>query len=92
MHTTGTHSTVLADLGNLAAELTAHGLQATLESPGNGTPCLLVRNPRASILTETVHACDDSYYWSWHEPIAPRGQAATAAAILARVLRTVDAE
>ena len=83
-----TAATPAADLENLAVELAAHGLQATLKSPAGGPACLVVRNPAASVLTETVHACDDAFWWSWHEPIARRDQAATAAALLARVLRT----
>jgi hypothetical protein len=46
-----------------------------------------VRNPRASVLSEIVYARDGSYMWSWHERIAPCTEPATAAGILARVLR-----
>jgi hypothetical protein len=88
MHATDIQATAVTDLGNLAVELAAHGYQATLNSPPGSIPCLVVRNPRTSVLTETVHACDGSYWWSWREPIAPCDQAATAAALLARVLRT----
>jgi hypothetical protein len=88
MHATGTQATAVTHLGNLAAEVTALGFQTTLKHPADDLPCLLVRNPRASVLTETVHACDGQFWWSWREPIAPCDQAATAAALLARVLRT----
>jgi hypothetical protein len=88
MHATDTQPTAVTDLENLATELAAHGYQTILKSPPDSAPCLVVRNPRTSVLTETVHACDGSYWWSWKEPIAPCDQAATAAALLARVLRT----
>jgi hypothetical protein len=79
----------LADLHKLAAELATLGYQATLRTPEDGTPCLVVRNPRASVLAEMVYACNSSYWWSWREPIAPCDQAPAAAAILARVLRAI---
>jgi hypothetical protein len=91
MHAADTHTTTVTDLGNLATELAVHGYQTTLKSPVDGTPCLIVRNPHASVLTETVHAYDGRFWWSWREPIAPCDQPATAAALLARVLHTAGA-
>jgi hypothetical protein len=88
MHATDPQATAVTDLTNLATELAAHGYQTTLKSPGDSTPFLVVRNPRATVLTETVHASQGSYWWSWKEPIGPCDQASTAAALLARVLRT----
>jgi hypothetical protein len=78
-----------ADLTSLIGELTTRGLQATPRTSLDGTPCLTVRNPRASILAEIVYARDGSYWWSWHEPIAPCDQPTTAAGILTRVLRAI---
>jgi hypothetical protein len=92
MHSINPPATAITDLERLATEVAALGFQATLKTPGDGIPCLAVRNPRASVLAETVYACDGSYWWSWREPIAVCGQPATAAAVLARVLRTLDAE
>jgi hypothetical protein len=89
-HRTDTQ-TEQADLEKLAAELTARGYQADLRTPADKLPYLDVRNPAASVLTERVYAQADSFWFSWAEPIAGCGQPATAAAILARVLRTVDA-
>jgi hypothetical protein len=87
MHSTQTTAT--ADLEMLATELATRGFQTTLRAPGDGAPCLTVRNPRASVLTEMVYADGGSFWWSWREPIAACDQVTTAAGILARVLRAV---
>lgn len=79
-------------LARLAQEVAAHGLQAELKSPHGSMAYLIVRNPRAGALTEKVYANHGVYYYSWWEKIAGCDEAATAAAILARVLRTVDGE
>jgi hypothetical protein len=89
MHTTGTQATDVADLEKLAAELASLGFQATLRTPGHGVPCLVVRNPGASVLAEMVYASGGSYWWSWREPITSTDQTATAATILVRALRAV---
>jgi hypothetical protein len=80
----------LTDLKTLAVELAARGLQADLHAPRERLPCLYVRNPQASMLSEQVHAASGAYWYSWGERIAGCDQPATAAGILARVLRTVD--
>jgi hypothetical protein len=92
MHSTDTQATETADPGPLAAEMATRGFQTMLGASVDGIPCLTVRNPGASVLAEIVYACDGSFGWSWREPIAGVGRPATAAAILARVLRTVDSE
>lgn len=81
-----------ADLENLAAELATRGYHTDLCTPAGALPYLHVVNPQASALTENVFAHAGSFYYSWAEPIAGCGQPATAATILARVLRTVDGE
>lgn len=78
-----------ADLHILAAALAARGYQATLHTPAGRLPYLDVRNPKASVLSEKVYAQADSYWFSWCERIAGCDEVATAAGILARVLRTV---
>ena len=84
-----TYAAEIDDLTKLAAELTARGLRAQVqESPGR-LPCLHVTNPRATALSERVFAQADSYWWSWAERIAGCDEPATAAGILARVLRTI---
>jgi hypothetical protein len=92
MHTSNTTQPEHADLEKLATELAAHGFQAHLRTPPGRLPFLDVSNPRAAILTERVYAQADSFWWSWAERIAGCDEPATAAAILARVLRTVDAQ
>jgi hypothetical protein len=85
---TCTETRATGDLEKLSAELAARGFQTTLQAPEDGIPCLTVRNPRASVLAETVYASDGSYWWSWREPIAGCDHVLAAAGILARVLRT----
>jgi|SRR5579875_1813291 len=76
-------------LPRLAEVLSGLGFEATLKSRSDRTPYLQVSNPRASILHEAVYARDGAYWWSWRERIAGWDEVATAAGILARVLRTV---
>jgi hypothetical protein len=83
-----THTDVDA-LPKLAAQLATLGFHAALKTPGDGIPCLIVRNPRASALAETVYTCDGSFWWSWKEPITGTDQPQAAAAVVARVLRAV---
>jgi hypothetical protein len=90
MHT-GTQADELTSLEDLAIEVAALGLRAAVRQPAGQPPCLHVANPQASVLAENVFSHAGSYYWSWAEPIGACGQPATAAAILARVLRTADA-
>jgi hypothetical protein len=87
MHSTDTQTATTSDLEKLAAELATRGFEATLSASSDGMPCLSVRNPRASVLAETVYAGEGSFWWSWREPIASVDQVMTAAGILARVLR-----
>jgi len=89
MHT-GTQADDITSLEHLATEAAILGLHAAIRQPPGQPPCLHVTNPKASVLTENVFAHGGRYYWSWAEPIAACAQPATAAAILARVLRTED--
>jgi hypothetical protein len=91
MHT-GTQADEITTLEELAIEVAALGLRAAIRQPPGQPPCLHVANPQASVLTENVFTHGGRFYWSWAEPIAECGQPATAAAILARVLRTVDGQ
>jgi hypothetical protein len=90
MQTMDTPAAEIADLEKLAAELTARGYQADIRTPAGRVPYLEVRNPRAAVLAEKVYAQADAYWFSWAEKIAGCDEVTTAAAILARVLRTVD--
>jgi hypothetical protein len=79
-----------AALRGLAGELAKRGFQAELKVPHETLPYLVVRNPSASVLTETLYAEAGAYWWSWRDRIAGWEEPATAAGIVARVLRTVD--
>lgn len=85
---TSTYEAEIADLETLGAELATRGFQATLRVPEDSPACLTVRNPRASVLAETVYVDGGLFWWSWREPIAGTGDVDTAAGIVARVLRT----
>jgi hypothetical protein len=87
MHSIGTQADERADLERLATAVATRGFQTTLRALEDGTVCLAVRNPRATVLAEVVYARGGSFWWSWREPIAGCDQVATAAGILARVLR-----
>jgi hypothetical protein len=84
-----TYTAEKADLERLHAEMITRGFQATLQTSEEGAPCLLVRNPRASVLAEMVYADGGMFRWSWDEPIAGCDEVITAAGILGRVLRAV---
>jgi hypothetical protein len=76
-----------ADLASLATELAARGYRTTLRAPTGAVPRLHITNPRATALTEQVYAQGGNYWFSWGQPIVTCDRPATAAAILARVLR-----
>jgi hypothetical protein len=81
--------TAQAYLEKLAAEMIARSYQAELYTPEGGLAYLDVRNPRASVLAERVYVDGGVFWWSWKEKIACCDEIATAAGILARVLRAV---
>jgi hypothetical protein len=81
-----------AALDKLGAELTARGYQAAVHTPPGRLSYLDVRNPRATVLSERVYAQAGTFWFSWAEKIADCGDVATAATVLARVLRTVDGD
>lgn len=79
-------------LASLAGELTRHGYRTTLRAPDGEPPYLHVANPHAAALTEKVYTHGGNYQYSWGQPIAACDQPATAAATLARVLRTTGGQ
>ena len=83
------HNEARDALLRLTSELTSRGFQVALKKRSDATLYVQVSNPRASILSESVYAQENAYWWSWWEKIADWDDAAAAAAILARVLRTV---
>jgi len=92
MQATDTQTQDTADLERLGAELAAYGLQANVRTLGDRLPYLDVINPQACSLAEKVYVQGGSYWWSWAERIAGCDDVATAAANLARELRTADSE
>jgi hypothetical protein len=83
------HREEQASLEKLAAELSARGLRATVHELPGELPCLDVHNPQASALSERIYAHAGGFWWSWAERMAGVNDVATAAGMLARVLRTV---
>jgi hypothetical protein len=77
----------VAALERLAGELAAQGLHAEVRAPAGRQPSLAVRNPRAAVLTENLYTQAGCYWWSWREKIAGCDEVATAAGLVARVLR-----
>ncbi len=73
-------------LESLAAELATRGYEAHIQTPPGKVPALLVTNPAATALSETVMAGAEHYWYSWAEQIAPLTDAAAAADRIARVL------
>jgi hypothetical protein len=73
-------------LEKLAAELTGRGFETRATFPEGRVPSLLVINPQASALTETVVASADWFWWSWAEKVAPVADVSEAAGVIARVL------
>ncbi|HEX4059574.1 MAG TPA: hypothetical protein VHY58_01020 [Streptosporangiaceae bacterium] len=90
MPTTDPQTGELTSLETLATEIAARGYRAVLRTPAGTVPYLDVTNPRATVLAEQVYARAGRFLYSWGEPIAGCDQPATAAGILARVLRTAD--
>jgi hypothetical protein len=82
----------IADLEKLATEVAALGYQTDLRTPDDRLPYLDVRNPQATILREKVYAQAGAFWFSWAEKIADSDDVPHAAGVLARVLRTVDAD
>ena len=78
-----------AALERLADALGSRDFATTLLT-GPGRPPRLTVVSRHSGLTEDIYA-DGCYRWSWAEAICPAGDPLTAAAAIARVLRTVPA-
>jgi hypothetical protein len=79
-------------LAGLAEELGRLGMTSRLTAKAGRMPSLHVVNPAASMLAEDVYVGRSQdglwwFWWPWAERIAPGDQAATAAALIARVLR-----
>jgi hypothetical protein len=84
-------------LERLADELTQRGLRATVLTPAGRVPSLHVVNPLASRLAEDVYVGRSQdgqwwFWWPWAERIAQGDAYAEAAAVIAKVLETVEVQ
>jgi len=78
--------TDVASLEKLAAELGSRGFEARLLTPEDRLPSLVVTNPQAAMLGDTIRTGTEWFWWPWGDRIAPVSDAAAAAGIIARVL------
>jgi hypothetical protein len=79
----------IAALEKLAAELGARGFETRLLAPEGWRPSLAVRNPRAPMLSETILAQAEWFWWPWADRIAEIADVAAAADKIGRVLAVV---
>jgi hypothetical protein len=82
----------IAALEKLAAQLSARGFEPRLLTPGGWRPSLVVRNPRAPMLSETVLAQAEWFWWPWADRIAPVADVSAAADRIAGVLAVIPGE
>jgi hypothetical protein len=78
-----------AALEKLAVELGARGFETRLLAPEGWRPSLAVRNLIAPMLSETVLAQADWFWWPWADRISPVADVPAAADRIARVLAVV---
>ena len=76
-------------LERLAAELDPERYASAIMRQGR-VPCLRVINRHAPQLAEDIYAGRGWFWWSWAERLAGCDDAASAAAKVARVLRSVS--
>ena len=72
-------------LEKLAAEISGRGLDPVMTTSG-GRPALVVSNPDAPALSETILTEGGWYWWSWAERICSTADVPGAAAAISRVL------
>jgi hypothetical protein len=77
-------------LEKLAAELGARGLECKLVVTGRRAPHLVVRNPKARMLNESVLARGAWFWWPWADRIALTADLNGAADKITRVLAASD--
>jgi hypothetical protein len=81
------HEDPAVALEKLAAELAARGYRTPVLTPYGRPPSLVVSNPAAPRMTETVMAEGGSFWWPWADRIGPVSDVNAAAERVARVLR-----
>ena len=84
------YDNAITALEKLAAELGSRGFTARLATPPGMPPRLVVSNPAAPMLSETVMTEAGCFWWPWAERIAEEGGISTAADTVARVLRGAE--
>ncbi len=77
---------VTAAMELLAAELRERGLQAEMIASTAGLVRMKVRNPAASVLSETIIGHAGAFWWPWRDQIGPATDVSHAAMVIARVL------
>ena len=80
------------DLQQLADALDPRHFVTTLVTRPGRVTCLTVASRATPLLSEDIYARHGWYWWSWAERIALAGDAARAAAVIARVLGTGPAD
>lgn len=75
----------------LAAELRDRGLETNLILAPGGLPRMIVRNPAATALSETIVGHAGGFWWPWKDRIGPASDVPGVAGVIARVLATADA-
>ena len=78
-------STDTTGLEKLGAELSSQGFDPVISTSG-GRPALVVSNPNAPALSETILTEAGWYWWSWAERICSTADVPGAAAAISRVL------
>ncbi len=91
MSSTGPRTNAASALEDLAAELAARGYETQLATGPDAAPWLAVRNPDATMLSETVSAHEEWFWWPWADRIAPTADVSQAANRVASVLRAEPA-
>jgi hypothetical protein len=79
-----------AALEKLAAELGTRGYEVSIIIAEGRRPTLAVRNPAAPMLSETVLADAEWFWWPWADRIALTADVPAAAESVARVLAASD--
>ncbi len=92
MGSPGPRTNPASALEHLAAELAARGYDTQLATGPDAAPWLAVRNPDATMLSETVSAHEDWFWWPWADRIAPTADVSQAANRVASVLRAEAAQ
>ena len=81
---------VTAAMQRLASELRDRGLEAKVIDGPPGPVRMRVRNPAASVLSETVIGHEGAFWWPWRDQIGPAADVGHAAAVIARVLAVAE--